>query len=220
MKSVPTSDAQQSIHWLTKGVVMSFQQAHCLKLGLSCLVWIGWLTAPVAAQTSNSSSPVPTQEAPITREVVNELQQLRQAVERSNLNQYRVTIAIERLRLQQELVTSLNRDWEGLRQSVANHQTGRMMMAERLKELEQVFNNAADPQHRKTLEEEQKQVKAQLGRLEQLEQSERVRENELRARLDAERGRLNELNERLDALEREFEKQAAASTAPKERKRD
>ncbi len=199
---------------------MSFQQEHCLKLGLSCLVWVGWLAAPVVGQTSNNQAPTQTQEAPITREMVNELQLLRQAVERSNLNQYRMTIAIERLRLQQELVTQLSRDWEGLRQSVANQQSGRLMMAERLKDLEQSLNSATDPQMRKALEEELKQHKAQIGRFEQMEQNERARETELRVRVETERGRLNELNERLDALEREFEKQAAASTAPKERKRD
>ena len=198
---------------------MSFQQDY-LKLGLSCLVWIGWLTVPAVAQTSNSAAPIQAQEAPITREMVNELQQLRQAIERSNLNQYRVTIAIERLRLQQELCTRLTRDLEDARRSVTDQQIAQKMMAERLKELEQSFNNAADPQLRKALEEEQKQFKAQIGRQEQMEQSERAREGELRARVEAERGRLNELNERLDALEREFEKQAATSTAPKERKRD
>jgi hypothetical protein len=199
---------------------MSFQQEYCLKLGLSCLVWIGWLTAPTAAQTGNSVPSAQAQEAPITREVVNELQQLRQAVERSNLNQSRVTIAIGRLRLQQELLTLLNRDLESAQRSVTDNQATRLWMAERLKELEQAISNSTDSQHRKILEEEQKTFKAQQGRREQLEQSEQARETELRTRLVTEQGRLNELNERLDSLEREFEKQAAASTTPKERKRD
>jgi vacuolar-type H+-ATPase subunit I/STV1 len=199
---------------------MSFRQEHCLKLGLGCLVWLGWLTVPAAAQTSNSAAPTPAQETPLTREVVNELQQLRQAVERSNLNQSRVAIAIERLRLQQELLTHLNRDLESAQRSVLEHQATRLWMAERLKDLEQTINNATDPQHRKALEEEQKKFKAQYGSHEQFEQSAQARETELRTRVAAELSRLNELNDRLDALERELERQAVTSTAPKERKRD
>src|SRR5205085_7024766 len=124
-------------------------------LGLSCLFWLGWLTLPAAAQTSNSAAPTSAQEAPSTREVVNELQQLRQAVERSSLNQSRVMLAIERLRLQQELITQLNRDLANAQRIVADYHNLRLTMVDRLKEIEQIFNNSTDPQHRRTLEEEQ-----------------------------------------------------------------
>jgi hypothetical protein len=199
--------------------MMSNKREHVLKLSLNCLLWLVALSATAVAQTNNATS-IQAPEPPLTREVVLELQKLRQAVERSTVNQYRVTIAIERLRVQQELLARLSRDLENARRAATDLQTNRTMMAERAKELEQSINTAADPQHRKALEEEQKQFKLQLGRIEQLEQTERTRETELRTRLDVEQGKLNELNERLDALEREFEKQAATNIAPAKQKRD
>lgn len=198
---------------------MSNKRERLLKLGLSYLFWLGTLGATAAAQTNNTSS-VQAPEPPLTREVVLELQKLRQAVERSTVNQYRVTIAIERLRVQQELLGRLSRDLENARRAATDLQTQRTMMAERAKELEQAVNTTADAQQRKALEEDQKQFKLQLSRIEQLEQTERTRETELRTRLDVEQGKLNDLNERLDALEREFEKQAATSVAPAKQKRD
>lgn len=199
---------------------MSNKSERLLKLGLSCLFCVSALNAAAVAQTNNAN-PVQTPETPLTREVVIELQRLRQAVERSTVNQYRVTIAIERLRVQQELLGRLSRDLENARRATTDLQTNRAMMTERAKELEQAVNTATDAQHRKALEEEQKQFKLQLGRIEQLEQTERTRETELRTRLDVEQGKLNDLNERLDALEREFEKQAVTSTpAAAGKKRD
>jgi chromosome segregation ATPase len=199
---------------------MPFLQKHYLKLSLTGLLWLGALAAPVFAQTGNSAPPASAQEAPLTREVVNELQRLRQAVERSNLNQYRVTIAVERLRLQQELLARLSRDLESARRSLTEFETTRQMMAERLKELEQSRNTTTDPQARDNLEHEHKHLKVQAGRHEQLEQSERTRETALRSRVELEQAKLNELQERLDALEHEFEKQATTTAAPTERKRD
>lgn len=199
---------------------MSFQQGYGLRLSLSCLGWVAWLVVSVVAQTSNGAAPTHAQEASITREVVNELQLLRQSVERSGLNQSRVALAIERLRLQQDLVTQLNRDLANAQRIVTDYRLLRQTMVDRLKELEQTSNNSTNPHHRKALEEEQKAIKVQIERREQLEQSEQARETDLRTRIAVEQGRLNELNERLDALERELEKQAAASTVLKERKRD
>jgi hypothetical protein len=199
---------------------MSNTRECLLKLGLSYLFWLSALNVAAMAQT-NSANPVQTPETPLTREIVTELQRLRQAVERSTVNQYRVTIAIERLRVQQESLGRLSRDLENARRAATDLQTNRAMMTERAKELEQAVNTATDAQHRKALEEEQKQFKLQLGRIEQLEQTERTRETELRTRLDVEQGKLNDLNERLDALEREFEKQAVTSTpAASGKKRD
>lgn len=198
---------------------MSNKREHFLKLGLSCLLWLGILGATTTAQ-ANNANPVQTPEMPLTREVVIELQQLRQAVERSTVNQYRVTIAIERLRVQQELLGRLSRDLENARRAATDLQSTREEIAENLKEWDQSINKEDDLQQRQFLEDKQKERKIQLGRIEKLEQIERTRETELRTRLDVEQSKLNELNERLDALDRELEKQAAGSVAPAKQKRD
>jgi hypothetical protein len=197
---------------------MSNQRECLLKLGLSYLFWLSALNVAAVAQTNNAN-PVQTPETPLTREVVTELQRLRQVVERSTVNQSRVTIALERLRMQHELLARLSRDLEGARQAVTNLQTNRMELAEKLKGYDQSIKED-DLGQRRLLEGMRKQLKVQLGRIEQLEQTERARETELRTRLDVEQSKLNDLNERLDTLECEFENQATTSITPAKQKRD
>lgn len=172
------------------------------------------LTVQIMAQSGQPGDAQKANEQTV-RQLLSEVQQLRRAIERSNLTTYRAMIAVERLRLQQEQVARLTRELEGLHNSRNERGDYAKMMAERLKDLESVILLETDLNRRRQLEMEQKHLKLEMERAVQWEQQQQTREAELRAKLDVEQARLNELNERLDALERELEKQAATDQRQK-----
>jgi hypothetical protein len=199
---------------------MSSQKNRCVKLGLNCLVLGVLLYGRGIAQTNNTAIAKSLSEASALQEVVNELQLLRRAVERSTLTQQRAVVFVERLRLQHEVLLRLSRELEVPRRSLLEIRTTRSYLEEQVKEIERVLTTATDPKHRRALEETMARFKSQIELSSQSEQRELAREAELRTQMTTEQSRMNELNERLDAMEREFEKKIEENAEPKEKKRD
>jgi TolA-binding protein len=149
--------------------------------------------AGVAAETGDSQT---------LRLLLIEVRQLRQLLQRANLNSYRTQVLIERLRVQQGRVDRLLGELEQLRLEALDEKMSEPNIAEFTREQENQISREPDPTRRSEMEAVYKSLKNQIA---QREQQRRERETELTIRLQTEQARLNELNDRLDALERELE---------------
>ena len=162
-----------------------------------CCVWFnnpGALTAPV-----NQS--LPSDNGQPMQALVNEVRQLRLAIERSNLSAYQAQVTLERLRWQQPRVDRLKEKLEAVRAEIAELRSRQTSAPEDLKYIENELRKETDPGKRRELEQSQLLLKRQPEALVQLEQQ----ESQLLVQLQPEQARLNELNERLDAAQKELE---------------
>ena len=152
------------------------------------------LTAPVnQSQPGANGQPM--------QDLVNEVRQLRLAIERSNLSAYRAQVTLERIRWQQPRVDRLKEKLEEVRAEIAELRSRQASAPEDLKYIENELRKETDPGKRRELEQAQLMLKRQPEDLVQFEQ----KESQLLAQLQPEQARLNELNERLDAAQKELE---------------
>jgi chromosome segregation ATPase len=133
--------------------------------------------------------------------LVNEVRQLRLAMERSNRSAYQAQVTLERIRWQQPRVDRLNEKLEQVRAEIAELRSRQASAPEDLKYIENELKKETDPGKRRELEQAQLMLKRQPETLVQFEQQ----ESQLLAQLQPEQARLNELNERLDAAQKELE---------------
>jgi peptidoglycan hydrolase CwlO-like protein len=152
------------------------------------------LTAPV-----NQS--LPSDNGQPMQALVNEVRQLRLAIERSNLSAYQAQVTLERIRWQQPRVDRLNEKLEKARAEIAWLRSRLASAPEDLKHIENELRKETDPGKRRELEQALQIIKHQPEELVQLEQQ----ESQLLAQLQPEQARLNELNERLEAAQKELE---------------
>src|SRR5262245_13578450 len=152
------------------------------------------LTAPVnqSAQTDNGQP---------MQALVNEVRQLRLAVQQSNLSAYHAQVTLERLRWQQPRVDRLDEKLEKVRAEIAELRSRQARPPEDLKPIENELWKESDPSKRRELEQALHQTKALSESLAYWEQQ----EAQLLAQLQPEQARLNELNGRLDAMQKDLE---------------
>jgi predicted nuclease with TOPRIM domain len=165
------------------------------------------LTSPGNAQTaaSNPTQTVQSENAQMMQALLGEVQQLRLAIQRSNLNIYHAQIAIERMRLQQQRVDRQTEQLRGVRDHVAQIKMGQAEVQEELKRIERRLSEEADVVRRRDLEGPYESMKTRLAQMVQEEMRLREQESQLVAQLQTEQGRLAELNDQLDALQRELQ---------------
>ena len=152
------------------------------------------LTAPV-----NQS--LPSDNGQPMQALVNEVRQLRLAIERSNLSAYQAQVTLERIRWQQPRVDRLNEKLEKVRAEIAELRSRQASASEDIKNIENELRKETDPGKRRELEQALLMLKHQPEELVQFERQ----ESQLLAQLQPEQARLNELNERLDAAQKELE---------------
>lgn len=192
-----------------------------LKSGLLALfVGLCLTVSPTAlAQSSTSANSIPADDKQLTQALLNEIKLLRQTLQRVSLSSFRAQVLTERLRVQQDQVTQLSREVEGLRAGLADGRFGQPWLAERAKEIENQLGRETDPARRQQLEREGRGLQVEAERQARRLEQQRERETQLTIRLQTEQAKLNDLNERLDALERELEESAAAEKVPAKSKK-
>ena len=141
--------------------------------------------------------------------LVNEVRQLRLAIQRSNLSAHHSQVVIERMRSQQQTV---DRVADRLRWAREEASRFRMYMPiqqaeiqNRLKVIEADLSETLDAKTRRAKEGELEITKQRLGMMGQEETRVRENESQLAAQLQIEQAKLAELNDQLDALQRELE---------------
>ena len=141
--------------------------------------------------------------------LVNEVRQLRLAIQRSNLSAHHSQVVIERMRSQQQTVDRVADRLRWAREEASRH---RMYMPlqqaeiqNRLKLIEGDLSENLSANARRAKERELETTKQRLGMMGQEETRVRETESQLAAQLQIEQAKLAELNDQLDALQRELE---------------
>ena len=137
--------------------------------------------------------------------LLNEVHQLRLAIQRSNLNTYHAQVTLERLRLQQQQVDRLNDKLGGARALIAQVQTEKSRLQEDIPRLEAQLSQESDPGKRRDLELRHQMIKLEVDRLLENISQQRELESQLNAQVQVEQAKLNALNDRLDTLQKELE---------------
>ncbi len=173
--------------------------------------------------TDNSANGAQGDHGQAMQALVNEVRQLRLAIQRSNLSAHQSQVVIERMRSQQQTV---DRVADRLRWAREEASRFRMYMPmqqteiqNRLKMIEADLSETLDAKARRVKEGELEISKQRLGMMGQEETRLRENESQLAAQLQIEQAKLAELNDQLDALQREMETPSSENKQPQGAKR-
>jgi predicted nucleic acid-binding Zn-ribbon protein len=161
-------------------------------------------TAIAWAQTGSPALSTPEGERQTLKALLDEVHQLRVALQRSSVNTARVQLAFERMRLQLGRVDALSRELEGVRSQLVNVRENRAQTAERIKDLEEQINQTADASRRAQMERQLNLTKQGVSSQSRREDQLRDRETQLGGQLQVEQSKLSELEGQLGNLEREL----------------
>jgi chromosome segregation ATPase len=146
--------------------------------------------------------PPPTPDSSLIQALLSEVHQLRLAIERSNTLSPRIQLVVERVKMQQSVVTRLSDQLESTRRELDNAQSNQTRAAEHVKNYETELSQVTDPMKRQQMDLELKVFKPEVERTQQLMEALRGREADLSSRLRSEQATLDGLNDRLNQIER------------------
>ena len=159
----------------------------------------GWLSV------SSGKAPSETSDSQTVKALLDEVHQLRLAMQRNGVATYRAQITLERLKLQQARVDELMREQTELRNRIKDFEQNLPNLTGQLTELEKLVPLATTPAERNEREMMIRRVNDAIEREKHQIQELREREPQVATRVQAEQTKLAELNESLDKLERELE---------------
>jgi len=158
------------------------------------------------SQTATSNTKVAQGDNEQTMQaLLNEVRQLRLAIQRSNLSAYHAQLIIERMRSQRQLMDRLAERLRETRDRIANGKIPQAEFQHELKKIERLLSQDWPAERRQDMEEQQDMFKTRLAALAKEETRLQEVESQLTAQLQIEQARLAELNDQLDALQRELE---------------
>jgi chromosome segregation ATPase len=176
-------------------------------IGLGCL--IGGFQTMALAQAPAATNQAAEKNRELVKDLLNEVHQLRLAIQRNSVATYRAQVTLERLKLQQVRVDELLKEQTELRNGLKAFERNLTRMDGQIAELEKMLALAATPTERNEREMMIKDMKGEIENEKHKSQDWREREPQITARLQLEQAKLNELNDSLDKLERELENTAA-----------
>lgn len=147
----------------------------------------------------------PHEERQVLRALLDEMRQLRLALQRANAVNHRLQITVERLRLQQGRVDSIARSLENVRSRMTDLKSSRPQMEEQMKYVEEVLARATEQNRRELVELELKEMKARMASWSREEEQLREREAALTSELQIEQNKLSELNGQLENVIRQLD---------------
>ena len=189
-------------------------------ISLLFLTTLGFASFGRSQSTTNSPNKAEQGENEQTMQaLLNEVRQLRLAIQKSNLSAYHAQVIIERMRSQRQQVDRLTDRLRETRDRMASMKMGQTEIQYELKKMEDHLSQQTDVGVIRDVEEQIDRFKNRLGA--QAQEEARLRENEsqLVAQLQIEQSRLSEFNDQLDALQRELEKPPVESKPPQGGKR-
>jgi len=149
----------------------------------------------------------------LLKDLLNEMRQLRFALQQNALQQHRSALTLERIRREQDVIDMLEMDRSDLSDQVGDLSAeGRYDEdLDAIKQYDGEIAEASDPREKAELAQDQSRVKRSLERKKKTdgEQLERLRERikELDTKLQTSRSTIAFLRSQLDVLEREMERQ-------------
>lgn len=163
-----------------------------------------WFISPMRACAQTKTAAAPADQDQTLQKLLNEVHELRLAVQRATANNTRFQMLIERTRLQQARVDSLSRQLENIHAQAADMKAAKPQLEQQIKDAEEQLDRTPEPNAHADLESRIKAAKANLSRMTQEEERLRNREAALDGQLQTEQLKLNELNSQLDALMNEL----------------
>lgn len=172
------------------------------------VVTFGCLLCLLALVAAATVSPSPAGKAPndpptgndaALARLLDEVHQLRVALERTSVANNRFQVAIERMRIQQAHMESIQRELGGVRSEISNLESSKESVNDRLQGFEERSGQLAGSEYEE-LQAEVKRVKQAAAAIDRDLQTRRNREMELTSRLRQEETRLHEMDRELDAL--------------------
>jgi division protein CdvB (Snf7/Vps24/ESCRT-III family) len=140
--------------------------------------------------------------------LLEEVRQMRVALERYGLILPRLQLASQRVQLQQDRLDRMSRELQELRVQMAQHASERDRLVSMVKELESEAGQSSDPSRRKEMEAISRKMTGELERQNSRMQQERTLEMDLSLRFKAEEARLQELSSQVETWERELDRRA------------
>ena len=180
-----------------------------LALALTLCAHLTW------AQNVGSSQPAiaTQQETELLKALLDEVRQLRLAVQHASLSHHRALILMEQSGRQRAVIESLSAELEQLKARIQADADPRRF-DEEIKEMETAMSEA-EPQLRFQLSQTYASLKRSIERqkkqAEQELESRKERAQQLESKLRLEQAKLAEIQEQMDALERELSQQVAAT---------
>ena len=182
-------------------------------ISIICLLFLATLVftsfGGLQTATGNNAKDAQGDNEQAMQALVNEVRQLRLAIQRSNLSAHHSQVVIERMRSQQQTVDRVADRLRWAREEASRFRMYLpMQQAEiqnRLKVIEADLSETLDAKTRRAKEGELEITKQRLGMMGQEETRLRENESQLAAQLQIEQAKLAELNDQLDALQRELE---------------
>jgi len=156
-------------------------------LSITCLL------LPIAALAQQA-------DAPTIQTLIQEVRQLRMAIEKSSTIVPRVQITLARFQTQQGIVERLEHELRGLQGAVAAQSATRTRFATEIDRLEQLKLRTDEPAARKKIESDASSLKQELEQQTIREQQTRTQEADLTSQLRSEQAKLSELANQLDQL--------------------
>lgn len=153
-------------------------------------------------------------EAATIQALLNEVRQLRLAIERSTLTVPRMQIALQRMQMQQQRVDQLSQRVHESKAKVTAAAEENSHLVSDLQQMETRLPQEQDPSMRKQLDERIRGVKQHLQSLGAREGQQRAHEVEAAGQLQREQAKLEELGRQLAALEASLGGQASDAKAP------
>jgi chromosome segregation ATPase len=179
---------------------MSFIKSLTLAVVLFLVTFCFVSPTKTLAQTIKPTESVPADHDQTLRQLLNEVHELRLAVQRATVNNSRFQMLVERVKVQQSHVEAIRRQLDNIRSQLADMRNAMPRIEQRISDANELAERTTDSNQRWELASQIKLMKGELERL--ALESERLRERE--AAIDTEmqtnQAKLNELNSQLDAL--------------------
>lgn len=160
--------------------------------------------SPTRAFSQTKPAVAPADQDQTLQKLLDEVHELRLAVQRATANSTRFQMLIERTRLQQARVDTLTRQLEDIHSQAVDMKSARPQLEQQIKDAEEQLDRTSEPNAHADLDSRIKATKANLTRMAQEEERLRNREAALDGQLQTEQMKLNELNTQLDVLMNEL----------------
>jgi chromosome segregation ATPase len=155
----------------------------------------GFSPAPAGQRTASPSNDIMTA-------LIQEVRQLRMAMEHSAAVTPRVQLTLARLNIEEQRIAQLAAQFDRARQEVTIHTLTVGRLSGELEEAEESLQATTDQPRRVAFEADINELKRQLKSHAASQDAARARENDAAQALTIEQNRWNDLNARLDELER------------------
>jgi predicted RNase H-like nuclease (RuvC/YqgF family) len=144
----------------------------------------------------------------VVEELVGEIRLLRESITQSNNRQSLILVEVERYRMQRDVVSGLSSRVEDTRTEINNVGESISQLGQQFEALNALVQSTTEPERRAVLENNAKEMQANIEQQKQRDSKLREQERRLAEKLQIEQTKLDALDQKLDALVELLSKQS------------